>query len=544
MAKHKIAAALLTAAAGTAAVMAGKDKLKKYVSLPDSKRTLEIAGDKIVQKIFGKLSDSVPDKGIPFINRYDNSGFMEGSGYFLKEPRTDSKWLLGFAKSSIIPDKDVGDLYLGGYLAFPPNKVSGIINEQMIRAVAVDDNSGRGINVFAVIDCIGICGADIRKIRNSLKDLISEKNIVSINISATHCHSGVDTEGLWGDLVKAVKTNKKAVSKGRPDEAVSGKNPAFMEHLIKIAADTITAAVSSMKEGKLSYAQLPGEKFVHDKRPPYITDKNITVIEFISADNSEKLKAVFMAAHPTCYGEKQREIVCDFPRFMCDRLEEKGYNAMFVQGAQLAVATDRGPNIPEGLSKTEGIKAYGEAIAEYICSFDNSVYKEIEPMLNVTLTEVFLPCENKILEYAAKMKIVGNDITSLTFKDGPDIRAKDRELLLPTEVGFAEFGKNLRIALVPGELMPEIAYGGAFEGWQSFNGTEWEHRPVQDILGGDLAVAGLCNDFIGYIIPDNDFGSMFSPLHYEESVSAGSKTASNIVNAFERLKANADINRQ
>ena len=60
----------------------------------------------------------------------------------------------------------------------------------------------------------------------------------------------------------------------------------------------------------------------------------------------------------------------------------------------------------------------------------------------------------------------------------------------------------------------------------------------------ELAVIGLCNDFIGYIIPDNDFGSMFAPLHYEESVSAGGRTASNIVNGFIRLKDKADKLRQ
>ncbi len=94
--------------------------------------------------------------------------------------------------------------------------------------------------------------------------------------------------------------------------------------------------------------------------------------------------------------------------------------------------------------------------------------------------------------------------------------------------------------MVPGELMPEIAVGGAYEEWESYNGKPWPFPPLKEILGGDLAVIGLCNDFIGYIIPDNDFGSMFAPLHYEESVSAGGRTASNIVNGFIRLKKKAE----
>ena len=109
-----------------------------------------------------------------------------------------------------------------------------------------------------------------------------------------------------------------------------------------------------------------------------------------------------------------------------------------------------------------------------------------------------------------------------------------------SEVGFAVLGNELSIAMVPGELMPEIAIGGAFEDWESYNGTKWDKPSLKEILGTEIAVAGLCNDFIGYIVPDNDYGSILAPLHYEESASAGGKTASNIVSAFLRMKKKAE----
>ena len=537
--KHLIAAAL-TAAAGTFTALAAKDRLARYLSAPDNRRGLMDLGDKAVQKAVGKISDSVSDKGIPFLNRYDNEGFLEGSGWFLERPAEGAFWSVGYAKNSVIPKEYDGDLYLGGYLAFPPNKVNGVIDEQMARAVAVTDNSGRGIHVFAVIDCVGLSGTDIRAIRGKLRDLIAEKNILSVNISATHCHSGVDTMGLWGDLIQAAKTNKKAVGKGKADQTVSGKNPDFMRYLIETTAMTIREAVDRLRPGKLSYTRQPIDEFVHDKRPPYVTDHTVTVIRFTPDDGSTPLTAVFMAAHPTCYGPRQREVVCDFPKFMCTRLESLGTDAMFIQGAECAVAADRGPHIPEGLTNPEGIKAYGEAIAEYVNGFDPASYKEIEPLINVTLDELFLPAGNKILELAAKLKLVNNAVTRVTMKDDRFVSAKERELYFPTEIGFAELGDTLKLAMVPGELMPEIAVGGAYEDWESYNGKPWPFPPLQEILGGELAVIGLCNDFIGYIIPDNDFGSMFAPLHYEESVSAGGKTASNVVNGFIRLKKKAD----
>lgn len=540
MNKKKLIIAAAAAVTSAAGVKILSDKVKAHLASPDNKRALSDKGNDLVMGLVGKVSDSVSDKGIPYINRYDNDGFMEGSGYFLSEPAKDGKWILGYSKASVVPEKLEGDYYIGGYLSFPPNKMNGIMNEQMVRAVAVDDNSGRGLTVFAVIDCIGISGTDIREIRKKLRDIISEKNITSINISATHCHSGIDTEGLWGDLPKAFKNNKKAIKKGKPEETISGKNKEFMEHLKNMTEKVIREAVDSMKDGRLSYASVPVQDFVRDKRPPYVTDNTLTCIKFEPSDNTKPLHAVFMAAHPVCYGAHHREASRDFPGYMCDKMEQLGTDAMFIQGAEAAVATNRGPHTPEGLTTDADIKAYGEAIADYVLSFPKEEYKPLKPLINTAISELFLRADNKILELGAKLKLVNNPIVRITMADDGNKEDKSYDLNLVTEIGFAVLGNALTLAMVPGELMPEIAVGGAFPDWASYNGKEWNYPSLKEIFKTDLAVVGLCNDFIGYIVPDNDFGSVFAPLHYEEAVSAGKHTASNIVSAFIRLKESTE----
>ncbi len=536
----KIIAAAVTTAIGTIGTKIAKDKIKEHLSSPDNKRRLLDTGHNIAMKAVGRLSDSVSDKGIPYLNRYDNTDFMEGNGYFLEKPTADAKWSVGFAKASIIPPVQEGDYYIGGYLAFPPNKMNGIMNEQMVRAVAISDGTGRGIHVFAVIDCIGISGTDIKEIRARLRDLISEKNILSVNISATHCHSGIDTDGLWGNIISDFRHNKKEVKKGKKAKTVSGKNDGFMKYLKKISAKTIKQAVEGMTEGELFYAQLPIENFVRDKRPPYVTVNDLTNLRFIPADGSKEISIVFMAAHPVCYGDKQREASRDFPGYMCDRFEEMGIEPMFIQGAEAAVATDRGPHIPEGLTTDEGIKAYGKAIADYVAGYDKSSYKKLSPLINVTISELFLSADNKVLELAAKLRLVNNSLVKITTADDSDKNDKSESLHLVTEVGFAVLGNELSIAMVPGEMMPELAIGGAFPDWASYTGRSWDKPSIKEILGTEIAIAGLCNDFIGYIVPDNDFGSILAPLHYEEAVSAGEKTASEIISAFIRMKENAN----
>ncbi len=534
--KKKIAAVAVAASLGTISAKIIKDKITQMLDAPDSRRRLTDFGHNTAMKLVGKIADGVPDKGIPFLNRYDNSGFMEGNGYFLASPTEDAKWYAGFSKASVVPEKLEGDYYIGGYLAFPPNKMNGIMNEQMVRAVALSDNTGRGIHVFAVIDCIGISGTDIRDIRLLLKDFISEKNILSINISATHCHSGIDTDGLWGDLPSAYKNNKKAIKKGKKDDLISGKNKEFMLFLKETAASTIKQAVENMTAGEMYFAQLPVGDYVHDKRPPYVTVNDLTNIRFVPDSGGKEISMVFMAAHPVCYGDRQREASRDFPGYMCDRMDSAGVESMFIQGAEAAVATDRGPHTPDGLTTDESIKAYGEAIADYVLSFSKAAYKKLPPLINVAITELFLPSGNEILMLAAKLRVVNNSLVKITMADDGNKDDKSFDLNFVTETGFAVLGNTLSIAMVPGELMPEIAIGGAFPDWASYNGETWNYPSLKEILGTEIAVAGLCNDFIGYIVPDNDYGSILAPLHYEESASAGRKTASEIVSAFIRLK--------
>ncbi len=530
MSKKSFLVSAALSAAGTAGALAVKNRINKKMADENCKKEVLDLADRAVMKTVSFLAGRVSDKCIPYLNRYDNSGFMEGSGYFLDAPAKGAKWSLGFSKGVILPEEYSGDAYIGGYLAFPPNKANGKITDQLIRAIALDDGSGRGINVFAVIDCIGLANADVRKIRNMLAPLISEKNITSINVSATHCHSGVDTEGLWGDLIKALKVNPKAVKNRKTIENVStGRNKEIMDFLYETARQVITEAVNGMVPGKLSFALKDASEFVSGKRPPYKLDDVMTVLRFVPDGVGKELRAVFLAAHPTCYGDRQREISADFPYFICSELEENGYNSMFFQGDQAAVATNRGKFTPEGATTHMSIEAYGRGLAKYAMDTAENEFSDIAPLLNVRIKEVFIPADNPILTLGGKLKLVNNSVAKVALGDDDEY-----ELCFPTEVGYAEFGSDLKLALIPGEMCPELNVGGTYPANESYTGKGWDYPALRDVVSGRLTVIGLCNDEIGYIVPDNDFGSIFAPLHYEESVSAGRRTASNVVACFIR----------
>lgn len=502
----------------------------------DRNKYLDI-GNLAIQKLFGFFAARVSDALIGDFNRPDYDGFLEGSGYFVKNAKESAQWRIGYTKKSILPKGVTGPLYLGGYLAFPPNRVDGVMNDQMIRATALDDGSGRGIHVFAVVDCIGLSNTDIKEIRRRLQPEIDANNIESINICATHCHSGVDTLGLWGDLIQAVKKNPRAVkSRKKAEEAVSGRNPDFMEQFFETAVNCIRSAISDMRLGTISYAAADASVFVRDKRPPYVIDPALTVLRF-NREGEKTLYWTIMGAHPTCYGDTQREISSDYPYYICSEFEDKGADAVFFQGAQAAIATARGKWSEPTDTRNESIEHYGRAIASTALSIQEDQYKPIAPVLNVRISKVLLPADNKILLLAAKLKLVDHKLNKFP-RD-----KKQHDYYFNSEVGYAEFGDSLKIAMLPGELMPELAYGGTLSAAESATGSDWDLPPLNTCADGHFAVLGLCNDTVGYIVPDNDFGNFLKDNHYEEAVSPGKRTASELVSAFFRTVKEAEKTR-
>ena len=103
---------------------------------------------------------------------------------------------------------------------------------------------------------------------------------------------------------------------------------------------------------------------------------------------------------------------------------------------------------------------------------------------------------------------------------------------------------------VPGELIPQLVYGNVVDRTQSYTGEDWDVDITSELIGDDktVLVMGLCNDALGYIVPDNDYApfvadslwntdlgeKLFGPAqrHYEEMLSMGSTAGSTIMGAL------------
>ncbi len=451
----------------------------------------------------------------------------ETSEYMLKGDKTFSyngeKWTVGFSKEVITPDDITEETYyIAGYNTNNPAK--SVLDDMHAKAVYLDDNSGRGGVVICAIDCVGISRKDINDIRKIVIESGKIPNLKSINICATHTHSAIDTQGLWG---------KNFLS--------DGKNEEFMNRLKELTAKAIVDAYIARKDGNLYLGTAETEGLLIDTRNPDDYDATLSRIRFDPADGSEDTYIVNLACHAECLGARTTVVSADFPAYMEKEIVEQtgGANVVFINGAIGGLITcekldDVLRNFELGL---EYVKEFGKDVGEVVMSIKNETL--IEPAINVKTEAIEIKCDNTALILVRFLGVLNNDVA----KD------KDNNISIISEVSYLELGnKQIGVYMIPGELSPELESGNFLSAEESANGTEVNYKPLSEMSRcKHNFVLGLCNDELGYIIPENDFYlhewlPYFNNAveesgreHYEETNSLGPKAAGTILDAMDKL---------
>lgn len=507
----------------------------------------------------------------------ESENFYEGTKGFLDKPAEDAKWHLGFGKASMVPENlrdGSKEYYTGGYFT---QKINGVYDDQGANAVAINDNSGRGTVVLAAIDGIGVCNEDIRAIRaeveRKLRDKGIKSDIAAININSTHCHTVIDTQGFGlATLIKSIFQNMFSwlpfVEKTRSLDSE------FYEHMINGASDAIVEAYVNMEPGDLLYFETAGVGYSErnnnylDDEYGYIFNKRydmegyqhtIACFKFVPYRKSA-VPTVFsnLGGHPTTINRETKLLSADYPNYIEEKLNVAGMNFMFIQGAQAPISVNAGGvETQEILDEIEAeiaadprvedyekAKKLGYEFARIIIDAQKNA-KPVAPVLNVRMQEITVPLEYGLMYLGAVSDLLG--LTTVHDKSAPS------RYSVITEVGYMEFGTDIVVLTVPGELIPQLVYGEVVDKTQSYLGTDWEYEYTADIIGRDktVLVMGLCNDAIGYIVPDNDYAPFIADSlwntdlgeklfgepqrHYEEMLSLGSEAGSSIIGALNSL---------
>ena len=433
-------------------------------------------------------------------------------------------WTVGFSSAVLTPeDVTANTYYIAGYNT--NNPATDVLDDMLAKAVYIDDNTNRGGVVICAIDCVGISRADINDIRRIVIESGRIPSLKSINISATHTHSAIDTQGLWG---KAFYSD--------------GKNDAFMDALKSKTAEAIIEAYNSRKDGTLCFGTIEADGLQTDTRTPVDFDSTITSIRFSPFDNSADTYIINYACHAEMLGSKTNIVSADFPAYMSQEINEKtgSANVIFLNGAigGLITGSEIDSFLKGELSECiEHTKEYGRNVASLILSIDNET--EISPLINIKTESVSVLCENTALLLARYIGVLNNDLS---------IEGKS-DVSIITEISYMELGdQQIGIYMIPGELSPELESGNFLSAENSANKTEASCKALSEMSRCEHNfVIGLCNDEIGYIIPENDFllhewlpyfnipYDSFDRKHYEETNSVGPATAISLLEAMDDL---------
>ena len=473
----------------------------------------------------------------------ENPCFLPGDEAFDFTP--GDHWTLGFGKTNLTADPEIrANAAAGRYLiaGYTHTQSESIMDDLFAKAVYLDDNTDRGGILYAAVDCIGLSDTDVKDIRALVWDWARTAKIKSIQIAATHVHSGIDTIGLWADI------------------PYDGKDAAFQRHLIEQTAEALRLAYDNRRDGKLFVADTALEGMMEDSRAPEVFDTKLTRFRFKPTGGGKNVYLITMGCHPEMMGPYNPQISADFPAYAAQYIyEKKGAQAMFIQGALGGLITV--PGLPEMMDQhrqgnvTYGpsmVPAFGKKVGQYALGELGSLSAEAElpAVLNIASAKIDFPVENIALALSAKLRILNHGIYSRWGK-----------YYIPCEISYLRLGglaESVDILVTPGELAPEIAFGGFMDKTQSANRKDYARPAVFEALRGyDFAsgrqiVFGLANNFIGYILPENDFylhtwfpyfniaEDRLGRGHYEETVSAGPQTARLLSEGFDRIFKNVE----
>ncbi len=553
-------------------------------SAADVGKALEKVGLGLVEVIFttlvGGLNAIVPDSP-DFVDVADRNtdNYYEGTETWNENADAGAMWYLGHSKASLVPtDWETKDYYLGGFIDpnnGMTNKVEEIIDDMQVRVIAVKDGANKNVSVFANIDCIGVSNGDIKLIRAALVELMPDVKFDTINVSSTHTHSCIDTQGLWTNLFAKLFKNL-ALSYLPFIEKEPGVDMEYMEFLYATVAQTMKTAVDNMEPGIMTYAV----KEIGDEENSYFNNKNRSqstslideLARFVFTPlnlTSKPTMIVNIAAHPDVAGlpvndvDNGRDLSGDYVYYLGERIEEKGYNFMFFNGAIAGIYEGRGPagdGVPTDRRYEETLR-YGHEIANIALNLTNTVaeieanmtdeekatmaeekkiggehytlwYKDwepveekvLEPNLNIIIKEAKIQVTNPLIQLVGKLNLVNYTVC----KEG-------LKYYIFAEVGYMEIG-GVKIALMPGEIVQDLICGGAsLTADGSFSGKDFECETIYQLFGEDTICFGLFNDAIGYVVPDNDYTMALLGDHYQEMISLGKYAGSSIMKVFAEI---------
>ncbi len=364
--------------------------------------------------------------------------------------------------------------YQGGRYA------TGVHDDLWTTALALSD--GTEPMLIITVDLIGYLFDDVAAVKARIKKELGVSPS-RIFICSTHDHSAPDAIGLWGQ------------------DGKTGKDEEFLSHVRGHVFDCAKDALSRLKPARAVFGKIRYDNPIEDSRPPKVINDMLLTMQFVDEENRAIATLANYAMHAEVLNGGNTEITSDYPGVLRERIEKK------YGGVGMFVAADiGGMQSPFVLFHSFWSRGrVGKGVAEKVIeSLSDKKPVEIKT-LKVSSRDILFPVNNK--------RYVGA-IESGMFGSSREYIHKDADgYHLPADIGFIQIGPA-QILTLPGEAFPELG-----------NVLRRKMAP------GYPFVFGLCNNEIGYIVPDSEWHDD----GYEENMSLGRQTADMITAAVSDL---------
>ena len=423
----------------------------------------------------------------------------------------------GAFKTVITPDLRAGTpVYMAG---FGHNRVAESVHDDLY-ARCVAFSTGQRPLVICEADLIGLFLDDVERVREK----VPEADVV---VASTHVHEGPDTMGLWG-----------------PAAGQSGIHDAYNTFVVGRIAEAAKGAIGALEPATPALAVVHSaelDTFIDDDRPPVVHDPDLIVLRLTGKAGKVIATAVNWANHPETLGSRNKQISADYPGFFYKRLEEKlGGMAVLWNGAVGGMQSPLGAKIKDPLTGSlapESSFRKTEILGERIADLSAEAARTAQPVQigKITFAEriINIPVANRGFQMAAQADLYHG--RKKTTADG----ATTAPVGLIRMSGEQE---QLDIALVPGEMYPELSRGGV----ERYAGADFPDAPIEPPIKPMLharfrMLIGLADDEIGYIIPKAEWDEKPPYLRdakkawYGEENSVGPEAAGRIAEAMKEL---------
>lgn len=392
---------------------------------------------------------------------------------------------------------------------------NGVHDDVWSRTVVIDDGNSRVALVS--IDAIGFMYSDVIDIRKAIPE---DLHIDYTLISSTHTHESNDLVGIWGSGIFE-----------------SGVDTEHMKWLKEQVVNSIEEACSNLRPAKFIFGQdLSGQDsiLIKDTRKPIVKATGIQIMEVLDAEQDTTLGSVVnWSNHPESLWSKNLLISSDYPHYVRESLEQGishqsdtlstglGGTSVFFSGV---IGGLMAPHSSLPIFDTLRNKEYTEpsfekarAIGEQVAIWSMASLQNTDTLTNlrplqIEAKTITLPVKNPIFRIASSIGLLKRGMTGW-FK-------------ATSEVAGIRFGPATWLS-IPGEMYPEIVYGGieAPPG-QDFDIEPVETPPLQEFMVGKYHYyIGLSNDLVGYIIPKSEWDNKEPWLYHDNSSPYGEENS-------------------